>query len=60
MGASERYSGGEAWKPEYPGEIPNGNDPLQPTTRLGRIASAVCDAFELFGYDSMSFLFLGR
>jgi hypothetical protein len=60
MGASELYVDGEAWEMRFASqEIPATTDLLHPRSRLGRIGSAIRDAFELFGYDGMVFPFLG-
>jgi hypothetical protein len=60
MGAAELYAAGEAWEMRFASaEFATGTDSPHPTSRQGRIASAVRDAFELFGYDGMIFPFLG-
>jgi hypothetical protein len=60
MSASELYVDGEAWEMRFASaEFATGNDSPHATSRLGRIASAIRDAFELFGYDGMVSPFLG-
>jgi hypothetical protein len=61
MGESELYSAGEAFEMRFvSADLETRSDPLRPTAHLGWIASAIGDAFELFGYDGMIFPFLGR
>jgi hypothetical protein len=60
MGAAELDAAGEAWEMRFASaEIATGTDSLHPTSRQGWIASAIRDAFELFGYDGMVSPFLG-
>jgi hypothetical protein len=60
MGATELYSDGEAWEMRFvAAEVATATDSLHPTLGHGRIASAIRDAFELFGYDGMISPFLG-
>jgi len=60
MGAAELYEAGEAWEMRFTSAgIATGTDSPHPRSRHGWIASAIRDAFELFGYDGMTFPFLG-
>jgi len=61
MGTSDLDSEGEAWEMRFASaETATGSDPLHPTSRFSRIASAIRDAFELLGYDGVIFPFLDR
>jgi hypothetical protein len=61
MGAPDQYLDGEAFEMRFVSrQIATGNDPLQPKSRLGRVASAILDAFEFLGYDGVVSPFLDR
>jgi hypothetical protein len=56
MSASELYFDREDWETRFasaPAATVTAR--LDPTSRLRRIASEICDAFELFGYEGLTF-----
>jgi hypothetical protein len=61
MSAKDLYSAGEAFEMRFvSAEIETPSDPARSTSGLGRVASAIGAAFDLFGYDGMLFPLLGR